>query len=147
MKDWRSYMLRQPRDPIAFNLIKDDKIFLAWLAGFTDGEGTFSLQYVPKSGLILMFILGNTAIETVNEIHKKLGLGKVYFVVPRKPKHKPFARYQINRQEELKIFLNVIIPYLRVKKPEAIRMLNLIEKWQLSASDEERIKLRNEFGL
>lgn len=148
MKDWRSYLIRPPRDVETFRKLKDDKEFLSWLGGFIDGEGTFCIQFTPKKGIVLIFCLVNADNEIVEYIHHKIGLGRLYNQKnPGSDKYKLLSRLQITRQQELLLFLPLIIPYLKVKQKEAKRMHGFLLKWQESKSKKERRELIREFDL
>lgn len=99
---------------------------LAWLAGIMDGEGTFSIIYQGKKygdAYIARITLSNTDIAMINEILKILDSyeinGHLWKEEPRKKQHKAAYHITINKLNKLKKLVELILPYLVNKKPNA----------------------------
>lgn len=106
---------------------------LAWLAGIWDGEGTFSITYQNKKygeAYIAKASLSNTDMAMINEIIKILDSynigGHLFKESPRRKEHKASYHITINKLNKLKQLVELILPYLVNKKPNAEIMLRFV---------------------
>lgn len=122
---------------------------LAWLAGFIDGEGSFSMYYAKYSyilksgarkdernwysGVQTSFQLSNTnleamskAISIINAVFYEHGISIPLNVIKRRTKTGlPVWKIAFGGRKRLVVFLPTIIPFLVGKKREA----ELIMEW------------------
>ena len=80
---------------------------LAWLAGFLDGEGCFRLCPGPRVQV------SNTHLETIERLQDTWG-GRIRYVDPEKPEHRPCAQWQIDGNAALAL-CEAVLPYLHEK--------------------------------
>lgn len=121
---------------------------IAYLAGIMDGEGTISLSRTSdktmkrKTSFRPFIAVVNTNIELIHYLHEITGLGTVSkLYVSKNKKHRSFKRWTVwTRQAEQ--IVKLLIPYLRVKKEQALLFLELlsIQKHVPGLSDEEWFK-------
>lgn len=98
-----------------------DSLFYAWMAGFMDGEGCFTIgkvtlasgRYSYKAGIII----SNTYRPPLDEILQTLGYGKVYQTIRQRP-WKDAITYQAAGTEAITLTRH-LRPYLRVKGAQA----------------------------
>ena len=115
---------------------------LAYIAGIVDGEGSIMIQRQcsksfmaqrAKSGCFhphyaVGIRIGMTERIALDLIVDKLKIGKVS---EEKPYHhkRPMYRWMIRSKEEVLKFLNYILPYLRVKKKQAVLAIKFMNEW------------------
>lgn len=94
--------------------------FICWLAGFFDGEGCITGQKgcVTKVQLAQS---GDIGRQVLTEVQRTLGIGKLN--VDCKNHLKPAWRLCIYRKEDVAWFLNMLLPFLKVKRKRALEAL------------------------
>lgn len=113
------------------NLIK-----LSWLAGIIDGEGCMYARRVKRRGKLggvetrldiqatsMAMIDEIATILENNEISYKRGQPKMFNKSTR-----PAARIGVHRKNSLRNLLILVLPFLVVKKPEAERLLDYLNR-------------------
>lgn len=96
----------------------------AYLAGFFDGEGTFSLQKRPDKRSPIGYTLqpyvevASTNKEIIVWLHKKIGKGFTFWR-PRNKNAKDAYALHITGMETIIPFIDNLYPYLIVKKQVA----------------------------
>lgn len=102
---------------------------LAWLAGIWDGEGTFSIYY-SNNHYVGRLTLTNTSDSMINEIVKILDKsnikGHLWYEEPRTNKHKACWHVTINKLNNVKTAIELMMPYLVNKKPNAEILLRFV---------------------
>lgn len=98
------------------------KIYLSYIAGLLDGEGSFQIKRKLRSGRInyqLWVCCGMSNIsenvETLQEIRQKFG-GNICFIKP-KGNRKGAIHWTIVSKQAL-VFLKLIKPYSKIKKKQ-----------------------------
>lgn len=116
------------------NLIGNQQITshqLAWLAGIWDGEGTLMIHYTNRNYYVGRATLTNTSVIMINEIVKILddyGIKGHIFLEDRKVKnHKKCYHLTINKLLNVKKLIELMSPYLIVKKAHSELLLRFIE--------------------
>lgn len=108
---------------------------LAWIAGFTDGEGciTVNLKTLKaKRGLEFHYTfspylsLTQTNKEILDWVRFKFRTGEVSLKPRENPKWKPCWQW-IVQVDGIKGVLEKLLPYLRVKREHALIMLGFLE--------------------
>ncbi len=100
------------------------KTDLAYYAGIFDGEGTIGVYYQARknSHLRVTYQLRVQLVSTDEWIIQSLrfAFGGNVIIEPRKenPKWATAYRWFLTRQQSLN-FINAVIPYLRLKRPQA----------------------------
>lgn len=109
---------------------------LGWLGGIIDGEGSIGINGRENNriNLVANLQLSNSSplmIQKVIEIMDKLGVKhyiQTHHLSYVNPNHQDVYKIIIGRQSQLKLFLETIIPYLLVKKPQAELVLRYVTK-------------------
>lgn len=100
---------------------------LAYAAGYTDGDGCFSIGKVHSPNRIryrALFIINSTEIENVQWFQRIFG-GTISSAPRRKTNHKIIYRYTLKAEERDK-FLNGTIRFFKEKFDEALIFLEFI---------------------
>lgn len=120
--------------------MEDVKLKLAYIAGIIDGEGSIGIcrashksfmeQYKRKYPYYYPFIrcgmIDHEPIKMIKEVTK---LGRLEKEISYQEK-RPMYRWRIFKQKECIEFINLLFPYLIVKKPQAILMLDFIKNFK-----------------
>lgn len=98
-----------------YNLPKDETIYLA---GFFDGEGciTFGTKDYGEAPQVILNNVSDQFIALVEKIGVKVSL-----ITPSK--NQPYYHMSLTSFPSIKDFLEGLIPFLRIKKEEALLML------------------------
>ena len=109
-------------------------IELSYLAGLWDGEGTITvskgkmknnnIQYSPRISL------GNTEVSMINEIVKtldKVGIRGYIFTEEKEAPRKDMYKIVISKFDQAKKLLEIILPYLKVKKAQGELLLRFLK--------------------
>jgi len=131
------------QDKIESWILKNNKFFFAFLAGYTDAEGCFLIRrYKNMKTLVAGFELQSCDKNIINTIWKKITSLSVQTPKPKMSRRKGYKskiglinrknmwRLSIYRKNSLLKFLNFIEPYLR--HPEKKNQLPLLRKNILS---------------
>ena len=111
---------------------EDERMFRAWLAGFWDGEGTFAASYVKEhtwhkeiaySTVRPIASLFNTVREPLEAVKLYFDFGWLGQQKQTKSWHKPVFKYAVQGRLAV-IVAYVLLPYLRVKRPQAEILAN-----------------------
>jgi hypothetical protein len=101
---------------------------LSYIAGIIDGEGCISItKLAPQRGCVASDYkdrvhVANTDYKLIKWLLNKTGLGNVREIKSKNPKHK--TRYDwILHRGKTREFLIKILPFLVIKKGQAIEML------------------------
>ena len=86
----------------------------SYIAGFFDGEGNFHISFSGRALCIMCRIYGNS-LEVFDEMIRFMGFGKVYF----RSKGDKVPELTIYKKQDVKAFLENILPYLILKKDHA----------------------------
>lgn len=110
---------------------------LAYFAGLFDGEG--SIMIVRQNGESFMktrihpYIgpacrMGLINKDIIYAFQKAVNVGCVYI---EKPYHRkrPMTRWQCRKKKEVRQFLELMMPYLRLKKENALLALEFLDKF------------------
>jgi len=96
--------------------------WLSWLAGFLDGEGSFSYHGPSKGrgGRTLELCCGNTCREVLVQIQDHLGRGSVHLKSYRKanPRWKWCYEWSVTGSDAQAV-AELVLPFLCVKKRQA----------------------------
>lgn len=106
-------------EPRVKNLSIEDRIYLA---AFLDAEGTVTAATracVPK------LQIDNTNESIIKWVFQRAGVGGIQFRKPRSENHKPCWRWQLQNAPDIKAFLEQVLPYMKVKVPQARLVLEL----------------------
>jgi intein-encoded DNA endonuclease-like protein len=120
----------------------NSQTFLAYIAGFLDGDGSIYVRAKPNSAYrhgyqvapYVAFFQSNTSSH-FPEMISQIGYGRL------RVRNDGMFEYTIGKHEELKDFLIKISPFLILKKPQAKLMLEILElkKQVVSTKDFERL--------
>jgi len=119
-------------------------IELAWLAGFTDGEGYIGFDIDKRSvnTVTCNLTLTNTSFHTMGYVMSVLQNLQIPFEVrvdDRGERHKKCMRIRIRARDDITKLLKILEPYLITKKVQALVMLKYlsIRKIKGKRSEEE----------
>lgn len=100
---------------------KYSEVFLAWLAGFFEGDGSIMCfvdqvkGYKFKFRVRVIIKLSQKSSNGLEEIKKDLELGNIFFNKKKDSVRNTFDLVIAN-QEDVLLFINLIKPYVRFKK-------------------------------
>jgi hypothetical protein len=116
---------------------------LAYAAGIMDGEGSFTVSYSPRWKSFIGDIgFAMTKPEIVYLFQQWFG-GAVSYSVPKNPKHSDVYRWRIHSIEKRRKFILAILPYLRLKREQALLFLKFVDLPPNWAKD-DRMKIVEE---
>jgi len=121
------------------------KLQLAYIAGLFDGEGCVHGQ-IPSSGFPKVRItIGQKRPEILHWTKELLGMGKVH-------SHNGFSSWAIWDRIDIEKFIDLILPYCRIKKEELVigkKLVSLMSPkgTRFNLHRQERIKLCNQLKL
>lgn len=102
----------------------------AYLAGLIDGEGTITLIKHKKGDWQPIFnasiSIGMTVKDSIELFHQTFG-GSLY-EEKRRGGHKTMYRCRITGNKSVPPVLKILLPYLRVKKAQAVAILAFCEE-------------------
>jgi len=117
---------KQRGDPVIEQLPPN---FLAWLAGFIDGEGTIGL-YKRKNndGLEPLLSIANTCFPALLHIHDKIQGGSI-----QKKSHKGVNEFQgysyrLHQRRKLAALLPLLLPHLVIKQQNAEILIQFLSE-------------------
>jgi hypothetical protein len=115
---------------------------LAYIAGIVDGEGSIMIQRQCSESFMaqraergcfhphyaVAVRIGMLERIALDLIVNELKIGKV---CEEKPYHhkRPMFRWMVRSKEEVVKFLNLILPYLRIKKKQALLAIKFMDEW------------------
>ena len=99
---------------------ESETIAIAYIAGLMDGEGNIHFQ---KRGDIVEITIDNTNCECLNFIRDFFKFGRI---TAREGQAKILYRFRVYSLNETRIFLETVMPYLIVKKSEAIAAIDFL---------------------
>ena len=116
---------------------------LAYIAGFLDGDGCVMAQLVRRKDYIFGYQIRTSIVFYQKQNHQnilhwlkeELNYGYV------RQRNDGMAEYTIVGFKEVKEILELLIPYLRLKKDLAISMIGLIQSHPKRMTPEELIRL------
>lgn len=100
-----------------------DREFLAWFAGFWEGEGSFYL--LTKNGETkTSFQIAQNVREPLDLIQSKLGVGYVRFVKPKGFNLRIHYEWRVASQNEVINVIDSLIPFLKFRKAKVQQKLD-----------------------
>lgn len=116
----------------------------AYLAGLFDGEGTFCIgkktrgsfmtSAKRKNPVYLPIVrIGMSCKEAIDHVLEIFPFGCTYCEGVRKdqPTHKIMYRWEQGGTEKCALIINSLLPYLRVKKAQALLVKELCDGWKI----------------
>jgi len=98
---------------------------IIYLAGIIDGEGCVKPNYLIKNkNLVARCVVSNTSFELVSWLKNNFG---GYIRIVKREGNRKIQYWWTLRNKEIKDLFPKIIPYLIIKKKEAIQSLSLIK--------------------
>ncbi len=116
---------------------------LAYIAGFLDGDGSIYVRAKPNPAYrygfqiapYVVFFQSSQETEFPN-LMQKIGFGKMRI------RKDGMYEFTIGKHEDLELFLQTILPYLQLKRLQAILMLEILAfKKQVSSAKDFEILL------
>lgn len=127
------------------------EIALAYIAGILDGEGAIFISrdlFSNKNPVYRVGIrIGMIEKVALEFCHKHIGFGSLYEEPPYK-KQRPMNRWVLTNYDHIIKFLNLVLPYLLVKKQQALHALKFIQECRAARGHwmtPELIQKRQEF--
>jgi len=105
---------------------KYSEVFLAWLAGFLDGDGAIMARVVKQSGMLLGFrvrvVLQFTqlSLQSMLDLQALLGMGII--------SQGGAVSLVILEQAHVALLLSLMLPHIRFKRNQAVLALEILEK-------------------
>lgn len=100
----------------------------AWLAAVIDCEGwigTLGSSRRGSKGYANRIGVGNTNPKLIDRLIELTGMGRVRFVKAPNERCKDQLHWQIDKRDDIRIFLLTILPHLLLKKEQAELILSL----------------------
>jgi len=110
--------------------IEEDREFLAWLAGFWEGEGSLDIKKRWSNSLYYLY---NITISQSDRLPLDLiqnnfaGMGKIEEQRRRNPKHKTGYKWVVWRKLDVLKVLKLILPFLKFKQKKVKEAINFLE--------------------
>lgn len=112
----------------------------AYIAGIFDGEGSIG-YYSDGQRRVSISQSGDEGKELLNFIKDKTGFGYIYFNIKFKPSQtiknvRPMHVWNASKRQEMRKFLNSVLPYLIIKREKAKEVLeklgenNIQTRWE-----------------
>ena len=105
----------------------NSQTFLAYIAGFLDGDGSIYVRAKPNPAYRYGYQIAPYVVffQSSSEsqfplLMEEIGYGKLRL------RNDGMFEYTIGKHEELQEFLLKILPFLKLKKPQAILMLEIL---------------------
>jgi len=122
-----------------------DEVTKAYAAGLIDGEGYIGISHqtsgrAKNSNYQLKVAISMTTKQSVEFM--KTHFGGNYYIKPLVEKHKPLFMWAISGDNASQV-LRLILPYLQVKKQQALLAIKFRDEWQ-SQKDRGRKRCRPE---
>lgn len=95
-------------------MTQDREITIAWAAGLFDGEGSISIV-----GNRVQTVIEMTDLDLLERVQKNFG-GKIYKLKTRQEHWKQAWRWQISSTKKAVEFLEIIYPYLGVRRKHKV---------------------------
>ncbi len=99
-----------------------DEIFMAWFAGFFDGEGCI---YTNPDGKAMEITVANTERDVIRAIHERLGFGIISETTFSTHNWKTKYQWRLRNMPEIHALLSRMRPYLTIKACKADRAMEL----------------------
>jgi hypothetical protein len=111
----------------------------AWLAGFVDGEGTIALNIREGHGLVPKFQIANTDKDVLLTIKEMLYCGGVSPSKRSDTTKRECWTFSSQTMDDIEYILDLILPYLRVKKTQAEILLIFLDEhiWRAKTTEIE----------
>ena len=127
-----------------------DQTTLAYIAGFLDGDGSVFFQIVPRSDYrnrfevraSIAFYQKTENVEILHWLKKQFGVG---YIRHRKT---GISDYTVVGHAEARRILQMLQPYVRLKKRQVVLGLEVLDKLQSKSREDffEACRLVDEFG-
>ena len=120
-----------------------DKTILAYIAGFLDGDGSIFFQIIPRKDYIQKFQIRSSIafyqktenIEILEWLKEQFGVG---YIRQRKT---GVSDYTIVESKEVFKILELLKPYVRLKKKQTELGLDILTKMENKKSDEDFLEI------
>jgi len=120
----------------------EDAVILAYIAGIIDGEGSicisrsshesFMKQYNRNYPYYVLTVrVGMIDPVAIDLIHDTFGIGS-RSIEKKYHKQRPMYRWRVYKRPDCKYVIDKLMPYLRVKKPQALLALDFIKNFKRS---------------
>lgn len=103
-----------------------DREFLAWLAGFFEGEGNFDTGFVNGKHPRALITISQTDKRPLELIQSRLG-GYLKYRKYNNPSWKPLWTWGTGKRFEAIKIVRVLLPYLRFKREKIEQKIKLVE--------------------
>ncbi len=102
----------------------------AYIAGFLDGDGSIYVRLKPNSSYryrfqispAIVFYQSEKESKHLEQLHKKIGRGYL------RKRNDGIVEYIIGDTKSIRILIENIFPYLRIKKSQAKLMMEVLER-------------------
>lgn len=101
------------------------KTSIAYIAGLLDGEGYIGIHH----GNQVTVTIANTNRECLEFIQSLFSFGTIVIRVRNPKSWKVLYLFNIHNRNEVKIFLQAVIPYLIVKREKCMLAIRTIENY------------------
>lgn len=118
------------------------KINLAYIAGFLDGDGSLMMQIKKRKDgakkfrfmLTICFYQDSRHAKPIYQIKKDLGIGYI------SKRNDNITELRVNGFRQIKRILEILIPYIRFKKKQAIALIKSADILIKKKADKKSLK-------
>lgn len=115
----------------------------AYIAGFFDGEGSITVTWREAHKNVLVHCAASQSRPAVPRwLHDVFG-GTFHIEQPRNANTKPHYKWAVRGHNEARIFLQIILPHLRIKKQEAEEALEVLRTRKTMTGEQMKVHKDN----
>lgn len=118
-----------------------EEIWIAWFAGWFEGEGSISFTKPKKFGGVYLKLSGGTTDEDVARVLCRFGgyiHGPFETKTPSGTPGKPMWHWQLTKTNEVKDLALKILPFLSERRTEQVQVALHRQQWANMPTEEER---------
>ena len=120
----KAYKMKLNKENFTKTIIKDiESHTLAYLAGFTDGEGSISYNNYEH----ISFRIANSDLDVLTWFKDIIGTGRIKQKPPRPCYTMAHYSFTISRSIDVYILLNKLLPFLKIKQHKAQKAIKLLQ--------------------
>nr|AIT93541.1 putative LAGLIDADG homing endonuclease [Prasiolopsis sp. SAG 84.81] len=107
-----------------------EQLKLAWLAGFIDADGSINAQIIRRDDYVLKYQVrvSLTVFQSTKRHHILLYIQKLVGKGTIRKRNDGMSEFCVVGATQVKFSLESILPYLKLKKPQAKLVLEIIQK-------------------
>lgn len=120
-----------------------EEIWIAWFAGWFEGEGSISVTQPKKFGGVYLKLSGGTTDEDIARVLVRFGgniHGPFETKTPSGNTGKPMWYWQLTKTNEVKDLVEKILPFLSERRTSQVNVALEKQRWAQMPTEEERFR-------